>query len=449
MNVFLTVYNTPIWESLINASGISGTDNTHALEKKICALLPPQTLSMLPTLLEQQQNIQQIWVAVVQAEYFIADAIEKGQSLVNAAHEWKQLTNDLLHYQSKHRKKIKLFNLHQALMKPTLFCEHIGGANIREYPAQSFDCSFTLLAASQYIAQQAEIKSLNTLLQASALPLCESEYLILDIDSTIQQNRSLSSELLTTKFQRDQALDQLHNTHEELETNKNVHTRQLSETTGERDLILSQLHQVQEELERYFHALRSEKETNKTIQQECKAKEQLHKHTQLASDKQNSKEIAKLESELRKNKARAASAEFAGQLLQQELSTLKESISWKTAKPIRMIGRLVKKTDKEREALLQQIGLLLTSEYFDVDWYLRNYTDVAESKMNPAEHYLLFGAKEGRLPSPFFDGNWYLQHYPDVAAADINPLLHFIMYGQQEGRTSSPKLLTNNQNAKE
>jgi hypothetical protein len=449
MNVFLTVYSTSTWQVFINASGLKVTDNFTQSVKEPCALLSPQSHTNLASVLEQSQSAQQIWVATVQAEHFIAEALDNDQSLSDAAQAWEHLTNELLRIQRKHRNKIKLFNLHQALEYPQSLREHLGTINIKEYSPQAPACSFELLAASQYSRQQDQLKSLNTILQASSLPLSEDEFLVLDIDAALKENRLNTSEHLVVKNQLDQAL---------------------TETSEERDLILAQLHQVQEELESYYHALQSEKVLHKNDLQECKAKHNSEisnltselkkigvlaaentqlKHTLLAHEKQSGKEIARLESDLRKIKARAASAEFAGHLLQQELNSLQESISWKAATPVRMIGRLVKKTDEERETRLQQIGLLLTSEYFDLDWYLRTYTDVAESKMNPAEHYLLFGANEGRFPGPLFDGNWYLQQYPDVAAANLNPLLHFIMHGQEEGRISSPKLPTNNQQAEE
>ena len=89
----------------------------------------------------------------------------------------------------------------------------------------------------------------------------------------------------------------------------------------------------------------------------------------------------------------------------------------------------------------QNAGLLYTSELFDSDWYLTTYPDIKESGSDPAEHYLMHGASEGRLPSASFDGDWYLKRYPDVAETGMNPLIHFIKYGIEEGRSSSPKLL--------
>ena len=400
MNIFLTVYNTPSWHALVNSIGLKATDNLPVSTTENCTVSLPQALSSLSKLVESTPNNLQVWIAAVQAEYFLVDALENGGTLVGASQQWIQLTTALLDLQRQQRRKLKLFNLHQALAQPKQFRQLLApDLTINNYPAHPVVSNFSLLAACQYVAQQPELQKLNTLMQASVLPVCESEVVTVNIEQILLQNRT-------------------HNA-----------------AAQERDLILSQLHTVQEELEQYYLALQAE--------------QQQHKHALLARDKQQAKEITKLEAELRKTKARAANAEYAGQLIQQELDKLRASISWKAATPVRVLGRLVKKNDPAREKLMQEIGLLLTSEYFDVDWYLRTYTDVAENQMNPAEHYLLHGAKEGRLPGPLFDGNWYLQHYPDVAENNMNPLLHFVMYGQQEGRTSSPKLLTNNQNAEE
>lgn len=264
---------------------------------------------------------------------------------------------------------------------------------------------------------------------------------------------------------------------------------QTKNTAEERDLILAQLHKVQEELERYYlqlqekaqahnstitalqerdaqlNALAQEREVlrNQIQQHEQHSQhlehlvhlahqeniqaQQEYKHTLLARDKQHAREATKLEAELRKTKARAASAEYAGSLLQQELEDIKRSRVWKGTNPIRSFSRLLRKGNLQQQQLIQEVALILTSEYFDVEWYLTHYTDVRESGINPAEHYLLYGAHEGRLPGPLFDGNWYKEHYPDVTEADINPLLHFIKFGQQEGRSSSPMLLTNDQHS--
>lgn len=68
---------------------------------------------------------------------------------------------------------------------------------------------------------------------------------------------------------------------------------------------------------------------------------------------------------------------------------------------------------------------------FDADWYLEQYPDVAKSGMEPYEHYLHFGKKEGRHPA--FDSDWYLNEYPDVAESGMKPYEHFMRYGKKEG----------------
>ena len=57
---------------------------------------------------------------------------------------------------------------------------------------------------------------------------------------------------------------------------------------------------------------------------------------------------------------------------------------------------------------------LRASVFFDADWYLATYPDVAEGNMDPARHYLDFGAEEGRDPGPFFSTLGYCNNNPDV-----------------------------------
>jgi len=72
---------------------------------------------------------------------------------------------------------------------------------------------------------------------------------------------------------------------------------------------------------------------------------------------------------------------------------------------------------------------------FDAAWYLKEYPDVAAAKMDPALHYLLHGAREGRDPSALFSTCAYLDLYPSVAQSRINPLVHYVKDGQKRGLT--------------
>jgi hypothetical protein len=71
---------------------------------------------------------------------------------------------------------------------------------------------------------------------------------------------------------------------------------------------------------------------------------------------------------------------------------------------------------------------------FDPTFYLRQNRDVAEDGVDPLQHYLVHGWKEGRNPSEYFSSADYLAANPDVAQAGVNPLLHFLEYGLIEGR---------------
>jgi glycosyltransferase involved in cell wall biosynthesis len=71
---------------------------------------------------------------------------------------------------------------------------------------------------------------------------------------------------------------------------------------------------------------------------------------------------------------------------------------------------------------------------FDVKWYLEMYPDIATSGVDPAMHYLRYGAAEGRDPGPGFSTIGYVQRYPDVTNSGVNPLLHYMDVGAAEGR---------------
>lgn len=78
--------------------------------------------------------------------------------------------------------------------------------------------------------------------------------------------------------------------------------------------------------------------------------------------------------------------------------------------------------------------------FFSNNWYINRYADVAISGIDAAEHYLRYGADEGRDPCSFFSSLQYLIENPDVAAAKINPLTHFVLFGANEGRNGVHRL---------
>ena len=65
----------------------------------------------------------------------------------------------------------------------------------------------------------------------------------------------------------------------------------------------------------------------------------------------------------------------------------------------------------------------------DERWYLETYRDVAAAGMDPVEHYIAFGASEGRDPNPFFSTRDYVAANPGIAQSGMNPLVHYCLYG--------------------
>jgi len=63
---------------------------------------------------------------------------------------------------------------------------------------------------------------------------------------------------------------------------------------------------------------------------------------------------------------------------------------------------------------------------FDSDGYLAHYADVAAAGVNPLEHYMAFGWKEGRDPSANFDMLGYVRSMWTWRAANANPLQHHL-----------------------
>jgi hypothetical protein len=79
-----------------------------------------------------------------------------------------------------------------------------------------------------------------------------------------------------------------------------------------------------------------------------------------------------------------------------------------------------------------------TRSLFDEIFYTSTHSDICFDKVDPFEHYISVGWREGRNPSASFDTTYYLNDNPDVKAAEICPLVHYARYGAQEGRLPAP-----------
>jgi GT2 family glycosyltransferase len=103
------------------------------------------------------------------------------------------------------------------------------------------------------------------------------------------------------------------------------------------------------------------------------------------------------------------------------------------------LGSFFSKTSKSDKRLSEEIEILHNSPLLDPVWYRQTYSDLRDTPVNVARHYLEHGAQEGRDPGPLFDTKFYLEQNPDVAASGMNPLVHYILCGAKEGRDPRPR----------
>lgn len=89
--------------------------------------------------------------------------------------------------------------------------------------------------------------------------------------------------------------------------------------------------------------------------------------------------------------------------------------------------------DSQIELVLLEDSKLKSLD-FDINYYLENNKDVANTEMDPELHYYEFGEREGRKPNEFFNPDFYSQLNADVRTAGISPFTHYCDDGFREGR---------------
>jgi glycosyltransferase involved in cell wall biosynthesis len=69
---------------------------------------------------------------------------------------------------------------------------------------------------------------------------------------------------------------------------------------------------------------------------------------------------------------------------------------------------------------------------FDVQHYAHSYPDVVSAGIDPFEHFVMYGYREGRSPSANFDAKFYATRYL-AGKAEENPFLHFLAHKHEPG----------------
>lgn len=74
--------------------------------------------------------------------------------------------------------------------------------------------------------------------------------------------------------------------------------------------------------------------------------------------------------------------------------------------------------------ILSSLAKGLIAEFFDREFYLTSYPDIARAGVDPLEHYLSWGGREGRSPAPWFDPAGYREEM--ALGANQDAFLHLV-----------------------
>ncbi|ODP97412.1 hypothetical protein BGL48_14005 [Salinivibrio sp. SS3] len=273
-----------------------------------------------------------------------------------------------------------------------------------------------------YQDQQQQRKALLTEVKARQTVLAEKTDLENQLTASqkqiSQQHRQHKEQIARLEKQLAQAL-------QDTEQQKNNYEKTIAKVNAEKDAQAVEMDNLACELSKVQARLENAFDQEQKLQQQVKA------HNVKVTNITKRHRLLKLD---------LAKAVAEKQSLEKQINRYHSSPLWKVTEPVRNLRHSPKR--KRAEALAEQARLIELTDLFDKEWYLQQNPDVAsQSDLDPIEHYLRFGAQEGRNPSPQFNTEWYLKTYPDVAESGVNPLVHFIENGQVEGRQPSAQLL--------
>lgn len=238
-----------------------------------------------------------------------------------------------------------------------------------------------------------------------------------------EESQQTAQALTKAQAENEQTIRELHKVQEGLEkalNEKSQQAQQVKQVEEENTLVIKELHRVQEAFEQVL----IEKEQRLTqlhnVQEEL---ERLHIDQQAlkkrAESRQKNLNVLRSDSE-------------------QRIKHLHTLVHWLRVHAHRHASAAYRNSSAYKKALPKQVAQVESSAYFNAQWYCEQYPDVAKSGMNPAEHFVKFGALEGRNPSAAFTTEYYLTQHQDVAASGQHPLIHYVKYGMAEQRATQP-----------
>lgn len=339
---------------------------------------------------------------------FIADCLAREEPIDGSLAQWKDMAKRLLELFRRHRSQLTLLGMAPG---ETLTLSDELPANVTDVILQAEAAVKRLpeatplhrLAAAQLVAEDTELQDELAFLSASS-HACSA--------STEQTSETVRSAL--------QSANESHDAKHQLK----IITQERDSATEENKLLLTQLNSVQEALEVAQH------QANKAASSQ-QAEQQLRKMIDERDSAQEENELLLSQLHIVQEALEEAYIELKSGASEAESKRLNSLLAWLRAHA-RRHARAAYSLDSK--ALQAQISLLDKSELFDAKWYLDKYKDVAKANINPAEHYIKFGAIEGRNPSPQFDTEYYVLTYPDITSSGLHPLLHYLREGIKEQR---------------
>jgi len=396
----------------------------------------------------------------------LADSLREGKTVADSTNKCFALLKNVVHFFKQNRKNCSLVSLNalqsfdvaeRLAFIAKLNLSHVKGLKV--FLENSSSCIDVYnLAALQIIKDD---KSLSkTLLELEACSLLSSPYRSINIEKVVKEVGQLKSDLSVALAENKAQSKQ----NEQLE-------KDVKQSSEENELLIQQLHHVQEELESSFikvgqlNQAKTELEVTlanaQKIEQELTSdlsvalaenKAQSKQNEQLEKDvKQSSEENELLIQQLhyvqeeleslfnKKANHQKPSLNTQSNIVSSEMLDLQATLVWIKALYRKDLKEHYKQSRRFRTSVKKLVKLLNQSDLFDSEWYANNYSDVKASTMEPAMHYLLYGAFEGRNPSNSFNTLNYIYSYPDIAESGMNPLVHYLKFGQFESREADPR----------
>ncbi|MEQ5806374.1 hypothetical protein J3369_03015 [Alteromonas sp. NFXS44] len=453
MTIFITITNTNQWDEIVSSAPednvIEHLDIHSTAETKI--VKEAVSLNDLSNCIDSFENLVILYES---PESYLYRRIETNFGEGFVIENCLSYLNGLVSIFRNHREKIKLLNLDKIANSTEHEITALDGLHLpSSQTLQPAARDFRYLAAYYLVNEDESLSAAAELLEACSLPVYYfkntaeiltkfSDYLI-ENEAERKLNKKFINDIKNNvvKLENENALLNSH-----LVDYKITSSARILELEASLSESLTEVKLLRIKNKEYYNNFTKQNSLLEKETTEVKRLTTLVDEFDLNEKGMKSKifelEASNHELKIQQKRARNQLQEsiFNFNAINRELKTVKESLYWRITSPARLCSTKLKRKDIQiGEALKRDIKLLYSTNFFDADWYLSVYPDVAEANIDPAEHYLLHGASEGRSPSSAFDGQWYLRTHKDVEVSGINPLIHYLMYGMGEKRTIKPK----------